>query len=255
MPTLADITSFLNGLLLAGRYGADEPAGAYRVPEGGGGRPVRRLALALAPWPDVGAWLRRRHLDALWLHRPWALDEVPMQDELPVLAHHLPFDERMTTGYNPLLAVALGLREPQVLGRKEGRPLGMVGTVPPRPFDAWRQRLKLLFGDLETVVPPERETVDRIAVVGAMNEHLLRTAHDRGAGLYVTGQYRPSAAGAVSGLGIGVAAVGHARAERWGLKALAACLRLRFADLTVVRAPQDRDPGRFPKRTALRLIE
>ena len=79
-----------------------------------------------------------------------------------------------------------------------------------------------------------------LAVVGAMNAALVHEAAAAGADVYLTGQYRPSAAAAVRETGLGVIAVGHARSEAWGLTALTTALRLRFADLEVLTY---RSPG------------
>ncbi|HEX8361849.1 MAG TPA: hypothetical protein VF613_17150, partial [Longimicrobium sp.] len=54
-------------------------------------REVRRLGLALEPPARVES------LDALFLHRPWGMRDV----RIGVLASHLPFDERLTIGFNP----------------------------------------------------------------------------------------------------------------------------------------------------------
>ena len=60
-------------------------------------REVRRLGLALEPPAHVDG------LDALFLHRHWRMRDAG----IGVLASHLPFDERLTIGYNPDLAEAL----------------------------------------------------------------------------------------------------------------------------------------------------
>ena len=103
-----------------------------------------------------------------------------------VLAYHLAFDERLTTGLNPALAAACGWSEPEVLGEKEGRPLGMVCGLPEPVRSAWRpQRLREEFGGLEQVTPPAAgpgAAVTRVAVVGAMTDALVRAAHAAGRG-------------------------------------------------------------------------
>ena len=67
-----------------------------------------------------------------------------------------------------------------------------------------------------------------------MNDALIREAADRGAGLYLTGQYRTPAQAAVNETGIAVAAVGHCRSEAWGLRALADVLRERWPELVIL---------------------
>ena len=194
---------------------------------------VRRLGLALEPWPDLTRWTTDERLDALFLHRPWSLTDPQRQAlcdaGIGVLAYHLAFDERLTTGFNPALASACGWGEPEILGHKAGRPLGMICALPEAvAFDAVVVRLRAEFAGLEQTTSPadgDDTVVTRVAVVGAMNDALVREAHARGVGVYVTGQWRQPAAKAVRETGLGVVVLGHRRSEVWGLHALAWLLR------------------------------
>ena len=194
---------------------------------------MHRLGLALEPWPELATLGRRRTARRHFLHRPWRLTE-PQQQALRdagvgVLAYHLAFDERLTTGFNPALASACGWGSPEILGHKDRRPLGMVCALPdPVPFDAVAAQMRAEFVDLEQVTPPAtggETVVARVAVVGAMTDALVREAHARGVGVYVTGQWRQPAARAVRETGLGVIAIGHKRSEVWGLRTLARLLR------------------------------
>ena len=228
MPQLADIARFLDEQLEVERFGADQ-GGIYRAAE----QPIHRIGLALEPWPGLPRWAARERLDAVFLHRPWKLRPADLPPDCGVLAYHLAFDEHLTLGFNPRLAEALELHAVEVLGRKEGRPIGMIGTVRPQPFGIFAQRLAGTFAGLERAYPGD-EQVERVAVVGAMTDALVREAADRGAQVYVTGQFRQPARIAVEERGMGVLEVGHERSERWGLRALAGILRERWAELEVV---------------------
>ena len=78
-----------------------------------------------------------------------------------------------------------------------------------------------------------------MAVVGAMTDALVREAHARGIGAYVTGQWRQPAARAVRETGLGIVVLGHRRSELWGLRALAGLLRTHpaRADLEILLQP------------------
>lgn len=209
---------------------------------------MRRLGLALEPWPAFADWVAAERLDAVFLHRPWSLTDPQRQAlheaQTGVLAYHLAFDERLTTGFNPALVAACGWQTPEVLGRKEGRPLGMACALPaPVAFDAVAAQLRAEFGGLEQATPPTAGSivpVTKVAVVGAMTDALVREAHARGVGVYVTGQWRQPARAAVRETGLGVVALGHRRAELWGLRTLARLLRegVRDADLQIVLPPE-----------------
>ena len=190
------------------------------------------MGLALEPFPAFDAWLAAEALDAVFLHRPWTLTDEQRHalqtDGIGVLAYHLAFDERLTTGFNPALAAACDWGAPEVLGDKEGRPLGMSCTLPtPLPFDAVATQLHAEFNGLEQLTPPAPDpavSITRVAVVGAMTDALVHLAHERGVGVYVTGQWRQPARAAVQQTGLGVVALGHRRSEEWGLRTLARLL-------------------------------
>ncbi|CAA9583073.1 MAG: hypothetical protein AVDCRST_MAG19-4239 [uncultured Thermomicrobiales bacterium] len=232
-PTLSTLSLWLGRLLLASQYAtADDPAGVWLPSD----RPVSSLGLLLDPWTDVDTWVARERLDALVVHRPWDLPLERLGD-VGVLAYHLAFDERLTLGLNPWLAEKLGMVAPETLGRKQGRPLGMVGNVPEQAWEAFRDSAAREFGGLDREVDGDARTVSRVAVVGAMTEVLVREAAVRGADAYVTGQFRMPAREAVAETGLAIVAVGHRRSEVWGMRTLACLLRERWPDLRVVLAP------------------
>jgi len=229
--SLADLETFLSEFLLADRF-TDDQNGVYRASS----RAVKRLGMTLEPWPGISGWVDEQRLDAIFLHRPWKLGAVP--EGVGVLAYHYAFDERLTTGYNPLLAEALGMTGLEVLGYKEGRPLGMIGDVPRASLSAFRARVVGEFGGLEGVHGAQAGVVSRVCVVGAMRPALIREAAERGAQVYLTGEYRRGAAQAGAETGMSVLEIGHERSEVWGLGTLAEVLRGAFPGFAVVTPPK-----------------
>lgn len=231
-----DLALFLDELFEAERFEPEERGGVYRPSE----RPIRRLGLALEPWPELLGWVRRQRLDALWLHRPWRLAEEVV-DGVGVVSHHLPFDEKLTTGYNTRLADTLGVRRLEVLGRKRGRPIGMLGDVRPLEWEQLVRSVSEAFGGVDLADAGGQGEIARVAVVGAMSDAVVREAARRGAQAYLTGEWREPGARAVTETGIGVICIGHRRSEEWGMRALAAILGERWAGLEcVVRRPAGR---------------
>ncbi len=237
--TLADLQGFLDTLLSAEQF-TDDQNGIYRPSS----RPVEKLGLALEPWPGISSWIMQNNLDALFLHRPWKLGRTP--EGVGVLAYHYAFDERLTTGYNPFLAEALGLSDLSVLGYKEGRPLGMIGDIPAVSLGAFQVQVEAVFGGLVVYGVQDgaqKGEVTRACVVGAMRPALIYEAAERGAQVYLTGQYRKGAAQAVTEMGVSVFEIGHERSEVWGLRTLATTLREEFPNLKVVLRPTRRVEG------------
>lgn len=157
--------------------------------------------------------------------------------------HHLPFDETLTMGFNRPLAEAIAMLNLEALGYKQARDtgdellprraIGMLGDVTARCFADWQQWITRAFGGYERAESGQQDTIARLAVVGAMNDALIREAADRGIDLYLTGQYRKSAQAAVDETGVAVIAVGHRRSEEWGLRTLATVLRQQFPTLEI----------------------
>lgn len=229
MISLDELAQFLDRFFAVHRYGNDQ-GGVYWQST----RPIHRLGLALEPWPQLAEWAIAQSIDAFFLHRPWQLQPGQLAPDVGVVAYHLAFDERLTLGFNPRLADVLGMSAVEVLGEKEGRPIGMIGQIPPHSFASYCCYLKEVFGGQEEARVGVGSECQRVAVVGAMNDALVRLAASRGADIYITGQFRQPAQQAVLETGIGVVVVGHRRSEEWGLRALAGVVRERWSELEVV---------------------
>ena len=225
--------------------GVEDQNGIYLPSE----RPIHRLGLALEPFSTLDAWVAAERLDALFLHRPWQLTPDHhhhlAEHGIGVLAYHLAFDERLTTGFNPVLAERCGWGPPEFFGQKEGRPLGMACALPkPLAFEEFAARMENAFGGPLHLRYPnhlnakkvicDNFPVRKIAVVGAMTDRLVRDAHAAGVDAYVTGQFRHPAVRAVEETGLGVVELGHHRSEIWGLHTLAALLRMQIPSLQIV---------------------
>lgn len=204
--------------------GAEEIAGIEHGARRDPARPVARLGLALEPWDGLGAWARAERLDAVFLHRPWGLAPGALPPGTGLLASHRPFDERLTTGFNPALAARLGMTGVASFGERGGRSPGMIGAVGRQSWESWLARVREEFGGVEAALPPRGGEVARVAAASAMTDALVREAAEQGADAYLTGVLRVPARAAVAETGMGVAAAGHRRAEEWGLRELARLL-------------------------------
>ncbi len=233
MVHLDSVARFLDGYLAADRFPQEQHGIIHSTPQ-----PVKRLGLALETWPGLRDWAQAQSLDAVFLHRAHALEPDKLGEGIGALAYHLPFDARLMLGLNSRLADALGMTDLEVLGYKQGRPLGMLGTVAPQTVAAFYRTVEQVFGGREDARTCERNEVDKVAVVGAMTGDLVHEASERGADVYITGQFRQPGRVAVLETGVGVIIVGHRRSEEWGLRALRNVLRERFADMEVVLAPR-----------------
>jgi putative NIF3 family GTP cyclohydrolase 1 type 2 len=228
--SLATLVADLNQFFAVARFPRDQN-GIYRPSP----RPVSRIGLALEPWSGIGTWVREECLDALFLHRPWRLDERELPPDIGVLAYHLAFDLTLTLCLNPLLADTLHMTAVVPFAFKDSLPLGMLGDIRSTPLETFVALLTKTFATPPEITETHTETVSRLAVVGAMNDALIREAAAQGVQLYITGQFRQPARRAVQETRMTVALIGHTTSELWGLRALADLLRQR--GLIVLIAP------------------
>lgn len=232
MVSLDELAQFLNQYFAVQQFG-DDQGGIYSNSL----RPIRRIGLALEPCTEIAQWINEQQLDAIFLHRPWKLElKQPQLKDLGIISYHLAFDERLTLGFNTRLAEVLGMSEIEILGEKQGRPIGMIGEILPQSFENFCSQIDEIFGGKEQAYPSIYQQVSRVAVVGAMTEVLVYEAAARGANIYLTGQWRQPAQAAVLETKINVVAVGHRRCEEWGLRALAGVMRERWSKLDVICA-------------------
>ena len=244
-----DLADFLQKELSIERFPETEQGGIYYPSK----RPVRRLGLALEPFFRLYDWADEAQIDALWLHRPWKIDLSRLPPDIGVIAHHLPFDEALTVGYNRYLASKLGaIGNIQPIGYKKSsddsgidlppRPIGMLIDIPPQEFDILLERVKTIFDGYDRAEAGYgsggwRPDSYRVAVVGAMTDALIREADEKGAHLYLTGAYRKAGQQAVDDTGIAVIAAGHRRSEEWGMRILADILEEHLSIECVVHEP------------------
>lgn len=130
------------------------------------------------------------------------------------------------------------MTHPVPFAYKESIPQGMRGTIEPTAVGRVLATLTEILGKAPSVKSIFTETVEHVAVVGAMTDALIREAAARKIDLYITGQFRQSAARAVQETEMTVAKIGHTDGERWGLRALASLLRERWNHLDVTLAQQ-----------------
>lgn len=230
-PTVADLAAHLAGAVEAERYARDnDPAGVWIDSD----RPVRRLGLRLEAGPPPYGWADG--LDAVLVHRPFGLWPARLPSGVGALAYHHALDDHLSVGYNPVLAEALGAEPKAEPLERDGKRIGLVGSLPaPLPYANILVRLAGELGGVEQTAGPEPDgPVTTVALVGAMTEALVASAHERGVQVYVTGQIRQSGVAAAERLGVRVVAVGQGRGERWGLRHLARLVQERWPEVAVI---------------------
>ena len=170
MATAAELVHWISTTL------GDFPAATNGLWRAGDGRPLQRLAVALAGSEPVAEAALSASVDALLLHRPWGLGPLP--DAVAVIAAHEALDARLTTGHNPWLAARLGFTLVSSIGERDGWPLVAVAERgDAMPIAAFWQRLRTEFATWQLWNDHALPTPLRcIALANAMRPALVRGA-------------------------------------------------------------------------------
>lgn len=242
---LADLETYLAEYLALSRF-SDEAVNGLQVE----GRPeVRRLALAVSACREVflkaaaaGAGAILVHHGLLWRGEgPAPLRgtlarrvRILFENDLSLLAYHLPLDAHPEVGNNAVAARELGLQDLEPFAVYHGTPIGFRGRFPaPVPLPDFVARLEAYYGHRAFVVPAGP---DMVAAVGVCSGGAAREARDAAAaGLdaYVTGEPGEPEVFLAREAGLTFAALGHHATERVGVRALGRHLAETFGLETV----------------------
>jgi putative NIF3 family GTP cyclohydrolase 1 type 2 len=223
-PTIQDLAEWVRHTL--GHGFPPDTNGVWRT---GDRRPVHRLGIALAGSQDVTARARHTAVDALLLHRPWQLGELP--HGVGVLAVHEALDQRLTTGENPWLARQLGFTLGEGIGQRQGQPLVCLAhSDQPSTVGELLTQLHQDFPSIEIWNPqPRSQLVQTIALANAMQPKLVASAAERGVVLYLTGTLRTAAYPTLMQTQMAALGLGHQAIEQWGLRWLSQAIQQAFS--------------------------
>ncbi len=210
---------------------------------------VRRIATAVsasaALFRAAAAW----GADAVLVHHGllWrGTDAVPilgatrerfrllLQEEINLIAYHLPLDRHSEHGNNAVLCRTLGLEHLEPFGTYHGVSIGFAGVFP-QPL-ARAELIRRVFeatGQQPLAFPPDGEPV--IASVGIVSggaPEIFDEAVAAGLDAFVTGEAREWVLHRAAEEGVTFIAAGHYATERFGVQALGDHLSTRF-DLEV----------------------
>ena len=228
---------------------------------------IDRIVLSITPTPGVYPFIGHTETyhpprTLCFLHRPWQLDRRAVRGDTLVLSSHTSFDENLTVGWNPPLAMRLGMTEENwfcIQGYKGDatRKIGIVGSVSV-PRHTLLERIQSEFGQTEMIHEGQSDEIRVVAIMNAFNEEevmrVLDMAQERAwvpdasyeargrHVLYLTGQPRESGMLAATALGLTVACVGHRTTEEWGIRFMAAALRTAFPNIPVEEVYEEEIP-------------
>lgn len=213
------------------------------------GKPVvERVALGvsahLALFHEAAQWRADAiivHHGLLWRSEPRSIDAVLKRrlkalfdNDISLLAYHLPLDAHGGIGNNVLIMRRLGLE--LVAGGFaifDGVPLGVIGRPSsPISLSALVASVNVLFGGNALVFPFGPQQIERVGILAGGGANEVIAAAEQHCDVYITGEAREPTPALARELGINFIAAGHYNTEKLGVIALGELIEQRFGIAT-----------------------
>jgi dinuclear metal center YbgI/SA1388 family protein len=237
---LSDIVAHLDGLLEPERFDDYGPNG-LQVP---GREDVDVVVTGVSAHRELferavglGAGLVLVHHGLLWDRAPRRLSRtlagrlrLLLENEVGLVAYHLPLDAHPQVGNNALIAEGLGCVEPRPFAAHRGAAIGVAGAFAGEgvAIDELRQRVRALTRRDPLVFEAGPARVRSIGIVSGGGAGSLPEAIDSGLDAFLTGEPAEPAMGEAREAGIHFIAAGHHATETFGIRRLGELVAERF---------------------------
>lgn len=152
-----------------------------------------------------------------------------LENDISLLAYHLPLDVHPEVGNNVQLAARLGIVVEGPLDPDDTRTVGLVGSLPePMKAGDFARHVQQVL-DREPLLVEGEGMISRVGWCTGGGQGYIDTAVAAGVDLYLTGEASEQTFHSARENGIAFIAAGHHATERYGVQALGEYLARRFA--------------------------
>jgi dinuclear metal center YbgI/SA1388 family protein len=229
-----ELAAYLDGLLEAGRFRDYCPNGLQVE----GRAEVRRIVCGVTASQALLESALAVDADAVLVHHGWfwrgedgrvtgirrARLKTLLENDLSLLAYHLPLDAHAELGNNARWGRLMGWRSE---GRFAEQDVGFLGGTEGTAEEI-ADKLALKLGRLPLLVGDAARPVKRIAWCSGGAQGYFEQAIAAGADLYVSGEISEQTVHLANESGVPYIAAGHHASERYGVQAVGAHLAERF---------------------------
>ncbi len=149
--------------------------------------------------------------------------KILLENDVNLLAYHLPLDKHPEIGNNALAARALGLASWEPFAE-----FGAIGEREPILASGLVEQVAELYGRRPLVFAYGPEKITRVAILSGSGARYVTEAIERGADAYITGEPAEYVMNLAREVGIHFLAAGHYATERLGIRALGEKLAAEF---------------------------
>jgi len=157
-------------------------------------------------------WDRESHVVKGWFKNRLSL---LLQNDITLLAYHLPLDKHPVVGNNAVAAREIGLSHTE-----DFSDVGIKGLLPGISFEELVTRVQKVFKSDPIVFPYGPEIIEKAAICSGGAEREIVRAIDEGLDAYITGEVSEPIMNLAREGNIHFVAAGHHATERLGIRAL-----------------------------------
>ena len=147
--------------------------------------------------------------------------EKLLENQMSLIAYHLPLDAHNELGNNVQLAQVLGFEIQGEMGRQNNHPIGLIGRL--KPALDFRDFVKLLTDRLHRpplAIAGSSEKISTVAWCTGAAQSYIELAVEAGVNAYVTGEVSEPTVHIARESGLHFFSAGHHATERYGVQAL-----------------------------------
>ncbi len=163
------------------------------------------------PYPVIGAKRKKMHL--------------LLQNQISLLAYHLPLDAHREVGNNWKAAYDLKWESLEPFGEFNGTEIGVKARFAKQPIESFISQLEAYYGHEAVKALGGKQTVESAALISGGAYKEIGAAAAAGVDCFITGNFDEPAWGAAHEEGIHFLALGHSATEKVGPQALAIYIR------------------------------
>ena len=144
-----------------------------------------------------------------------------LENDISLIAYHLPLDAHPSLGNNARLADLLGLQVEQGMEPGNERSIGLIGRLPePMSGDDFAVHIETKLGRKPQYIKGSESLISRVAWCTGAAQGMIDTAAELQADAYLTGEISEPTVHSARELGLHFYAAGHHATERYGVQAL-----------------------------------
>ncbi|UTO18561.1 MULTISPECIES: Nif3-like dinuclear metal center hexameric protein [Acinetobacter] len=240
MANLHDIVQWCDQTLKANEFKDYAPNGLQIE----GKLEVNKIVCAVTASEDAIDVAIAQNADALLVHHGyfWKGESYPItgmrgnrikkliQNNISLIAYHLPLDSHATLGNNAAIADLMGLQNIEALDSTEKHPIGNIGYLnnPIHPDD-FKAKLQSIFDFSVIHLPCHKTTIQKVGFCTGGAQDFIHKAAQEKCDAYISGEVSERTFYEAKELGVHYFACGHHATERYGVQRLAQVIASEFS--------------------------